>query len=364
MKKRTLHFGFGVDANYVKYAGVLMTNLVVLHPDRELHFHLACDGIEANDRHKLEIFRKIYGNVRITVYEMQDQLDALKPIKADAPTRLNRSVLLRILLPQMLNIEVERMVYMDVDVICLQRLDELFEIALQGCPVAAVLDTKSIKNAARLQLDSGRYCFAGVLVLDLVIWRCQKLTTQMTEYYQQYNSKLNMLEQDALNAVLNGAFLELDKRFNFLIEVNNPLMAVYPANTALLHCVNEAKAWTHGCLPEIRELYWRYVRQSPWCDLQPVEPTTVKAAFLAGTTAELQNEYEQARKYYVVTINSFTKHYQNTMPQLLETARQECMAAALAERRGNMQTAVRYYGMAAKHFMEQYLRDNPELAGR
>ena len=31
MKKRTLHFGFGVDANYVKYAGVLMTNLVVLH---------------------------------------------------------------------------------------------------------------------------------------------------------------------------------------------------------------------------------------------------------------------------------------------------------------------------------------------
>jgi len=52
------------------------------------------------------------------------------------------------------------------------------------------------------------------------------------------------------------------------------------------------------------------------------------------------------------------------MPQLLETARQECMAAALAERRGNMQTAVRYYGMAAKHFMEQYLRDNPELAGR
>lgn len=186
----------------------------------------------------------------------------------------------------------------------------------------------------------------------------------MTEYYQQYNSKLNMLEQDALNAVLNGAFLELDKRFNFLIEVNNPLMSVYPANTALLHCVNEAKAWTHGCLPEIRELYWRYVRQSPWCDLQPVEPTTVKAAFLAGTTAELQNEYEQARKYYVVTINSFTKHYQNTMPQLLETARQECMAAALAERRGNMQAAVRYYGMAAKHFMEQYLRDNPELAGR
>lgn len=58
MKKRTLHFGFGVDANYVKYAGVLMTNLVVLHPDRELHFHLACDGIEANDRHKLENFRK------------------------------------------------------------------------------------------------------------------------------------------------------------------------------------------------------------------------------------------------------------------------------------------------------------------
>ena len=32
MSEQVYDFGFGVDANYVKYAGVLMTNLVLQHP--------------------------------------------------------------------------------------------------------------------------------------------------------------------------------------------------------------------------------------------------------------------------------------------------------------------------------------------
>lgn len=45
MSEKVYHFGFGVDANYVKYAGILMTNLTELHPRQRLCFHFACDGI-------------------------------------------------------------------------------------------------------------------------------------------------------------------------------------------------------------------------------------------------------------------------------------------------------------------------------
>lgn len=44
MSEQVYHFGFGVDARYVKYAGVLMTNLVHQHLGQPLCFHLACDG--------------------------------------------------------------------------------------------------------------------------------------------------------------------------------------------------------------------------------------------------------------------------------------------------------------------------------
>lgn len=363
MSGQTYHFGFGVDANYVKYAGVLMTNLVLLHPDRELCFHLACDGIDDADRQKVNEFMEHYPNASVLIYDVRHELDSLKPIRKDAPQRLHRSVLLRVLLPEYVPQEVKRLVYMDVDVICRHSLDEFFSIDLQDKAVAAVKDTKSVQNAAALGLSSNKYFFAGMMVIAAACWRKKKMTARIISYYQQHSDRLRFLEQDALNAVINGDFVELDKRYNFLIEVNNPLMCNYPASAVILHCVNEAKAWTKGCLPEIRELYWQYVRRSPWNDLQPSEPTTVKAAFLAATTEELHGKYEQARRYYVMVINRFTEYYQNKAPGLLQEARKECLAAAAAERRGEDAVAVRFYGLAARRLMEQYLRDNPELSG-
>ena len=181
------------------------------------------------------------------------------------------------------------------------------------------------------------------------------------DYLVHQTEKLLLAEQDALNVVINGEFVELEERFNHLIEVNNPLMAGYNDTDVILHCVNETKAWTQGCLKPICELYWCYVRQSLWHDLQPSEPTTVKAAFLAATTAELQGEHEQARRYYVAVINRFTDYYQNKAPQLLQAVRRECLAAAAAEKQGEAALAVRCYGLAARRLMEQYLRDNPGL---
>lgn len=361
MEKRTMHFGFGVDANYVKYAGVLMTNLAVLHPDRPLYFHLACDGIEAADRQKLEALVHKHKNVRVDVYDLCRQLDALKPVSSKVPPRLNRSMLLRILLPSLVPQQIRRLVYLDVDVICINRLDELFRLALQGQAIGAVRDTKSAENAAALGLTGSKYFFSGVLVIDVPVWHSLQLTERVAAYYQQNSEKLLLADQDALNAVIDGSFTELDKRYNFLIEVNNPLMCAYPANAAILHCVNETKAWTQGCLKSIRELYWRYVRQSPWHDLQPSEPATVKAAFLAATTAELEGEYGQARRYYVAVINRFTEYYYDKAPQLLQAAQQECLAAAAAEKQGEAVLAVRCYGLAARLLMEQYLRENPEF---
>ena len=364
MNEQVYHFGFGVNANYVKYAGVLMTNLVLQHPGQTLHFHLACDGINEDDQRRLAEFSRLHSNVQVFIYDTVTRLEQLNPIRADAPSRLNRSVLLRILLPSLLPQNVQRLVYMDVDVICLQPLNKLFTMAMDGLAVAAAQDTHSKQNAAALGLASGKYCFAGVMVIDLQAWRQQDLTARIVSYYQQHSAQLSFLEQDALNAVIDGAFVRLDKKYNYLVEVNNPLMVKNLDNTAILHCVNEAKAWTKGCVPQIYELYWQYVRQSPWHDLQPVEPTTVKAAFLAATTAELQGDYAEARKYYVVVINRFTEHYQNKAPQLLQAAKQECLTADTAERRGDAATAVRYYGLAAKRLTEQYLRDNSELVDR
>lgn len=361
MSEKVYHFGFGVDANYVKYAGILMTNLTELHPRQRLCFHFACDGIEADDQKRLAAFARQHRNVKIKLYDLSSQLDLLNPISKAAPQRLHRAVLLRILLPSVINTKLERLVYMDVDVICCQPLDELFSVDLEGHPAGAVAGPDSKRNADRLKLKSGRNYCAGLLVFNLPVWRRKQITQRVVSCYQERTEELVLLEQDALNLVLDGDFLTLDKKYNLLIEVNNPLMQKYKDQAAVLHCVNEAKQWTAGCLPEIRELYWQYVRISPWPELQTSEPTTVKAAFLAATTAEVNGEAEQAIKYYGLVINRFFEHYERKKTELEESVGPLLDKGAHLANSGDYKQAAREYGVAAHRLTQYYLKEHPEL---
>ena len=82
MSEQVYHFGFGVDARYVKYAGVLMTNLVHQHLGQPLCFHLACDGIGEEDKRRLDAFTMLYRNVELYIYDMTKMLDRLNQISA------------------------------------------------------------------------------------------------------------------------------------------------------------------------------------------------------------------------------------------------------------------------------------------
>lgn len=165
MKEQVYHFGFGVDANYVKYAGVLMTNLLYQHREQPLCFHLACDGITEEDRRRLDAFTMQHSNVRLYIYDMTESLDRLNQIRSEAPQRLHRSVLLRVLLPQYVPQEVKRLVYMDADMICLRRLDELFELDLGRNAAAAVQEPNNGKKSSGCSCAGG-----GTSMPDCWFW--------------------------------------------------------------------------------------------------------------------------------------------------------------------------------------------------
>lgn len=309
MKNTTYHFGFGVDANYVKYAGVLMTNILLTHLGRPVCFHLICDGIHAEDEQRLAEFARLYANVRVHVHNATPILDELRPISPLAPPRLHRAALLRNLLPSFVEDTVERVVYMDVDMLCLKPLDELWQVQLSNRAVAAVLDVLSARRAKAINLTQPRYLSNGLMVLNLPVWRAQNLQQRILDYYQEHAHLLKLPDQDAINAVLDGKFVEINEKFSHLVEVNNPMLSKIQDNTVALHFVNEAKAWTKGCIPEIHSLYWSYVQRSLWYDMQMVEPTTIKAAFLAATTYEMQGDYQQATQYYAAVARRLTEYY-------------------------------------------------------
>lgn len=309
MFSKAIHFAFGTDADYVKYAGVLMTNLVHQHIGRPLCFHLAVDKLQKHDKERLDQFTALYRDTRIFIYQSEEIINRLNLPSHEVPPRLNRSVFLRILLPRLMPEELERVIYLDVDMLCLGRLDQLWELDLRGKPIAA-LETNSDKiSPVQQKLKSGRYFNAGLLVIDLAQWRSQNLTERVIKCYQSNTEKLLMLEQDALNLVLDGNFAPLPEKFNRQLEANNPLTAVWQPEDLILHFVNEAKPWTKGCLLDIFNLYWHNVRLSLWNDMEPLEPTTVKAGFLAGKNAEARGDHKEAAYYFGLTASRLMEYY-------------------------------------------------------
>jgi lipopolysaccharide biosynthesis glycosyltransferase len=143
------------------------------------------------------------------------------------------ATLLRLQLPSVLN-DIDRVVYLDCDLVVLNDIATLYDTDLLGLPLAACLDFwltggppfappipgwdvgewhKFLSEVVKLA-GCKTYFNAGVLVLDLNRVRDTGLIQAAEEFLEQTNYATVFIDQDALNHVINGAFVRLDLRWN------------------------------------------------------------------------------------------------------------------------------------------------------
>lgn len=128
----------------------------------------------------------------------------------------------RLLMPQVFSESVDRVIYLDADVVVLGDLGPLWDTDLEGSPYGAVIDSDWKGNAERIGLsanlqgrksDPGEYFNAGVLIVDLARWRQDRISEKALEFLERHPRTL-LADQDALNATSNGMWKKLDSRWN------------------------------------------------------------------------------------------------------------------------------------------------------
>jgi lipopolysaccharide biosynthesis glycosyltransferase len=155
--------------------------------------------------------------------------------------------------------DIDRVVYLDCDLIVLRDITTLYDTDLLDLPLAACLDFwltgappfappiagwgvgewhKFLREVVRLA-DCKAYFNSGVLVMDLKRFRNTDLIRAAEEFLEQTNYKTVFADQDALNHVINGGFVRLDSRWNVLgnrseTDLNNADREI-AASTALSH---------------------------------------------------------------------------------------------------------------------------------
>ncbi|HVY18820.1 MAG TPA: glycosyltransferase [Bauldia sp.] len=175
----------------------------------------------------------------------------------------------RLFLPDVSANDVERLVYVDVDVAVEDdRIFRLFDLDLGTHTIAAVRDLTMTfepraanKRELALAGESGKYFYSGMLVIDPDRYRAANLANRIFEYAMQNG----LHDQAAMNAILRGDWLELSPAMNMTTPIwNSFVRRAFPPS--IVHFMGPIKPW-HGGYAEdhpVRADMTRYFEVSPW----------------------------------------------------------------------------------------------------
>jgi lipopolysaccharide biosynthesis glycosyltransferase len=290
-----IHLGFGIDKNFGKFAGITITSLVHNNIGHDLIVHIVYDELLPEDMEKLQQMEVLYRNLTLHFYQITSTEGMTFVVP---PGHITQAMYYRYLFAALLSPEITRIIYLDADIICKGDILPLWQTDLQGKVLGAVRDWGEAKSCDRIGLKNGRYFNSGVLLMDLTKWRQQKLTQQLFQWLAQVGStKILWGDQDALNGVLDGDFIELPKKYNCIVINNTVLKAA--GEDVIVHYIDYVKPWhIYYYDSDEKKLYWQYVKKSLWSDLQPLDGNTVETALLTARLLHNRGEYQKASSYY------------------------------------------------------------------
>ena len=274
----TIHVALATDTAYLPWCATTVRSCLDVVAPGELHVHLVHDQpIEPTLCERLARMVRGAGGTASWHPVAAQRLEMLPSKGADSG---GRTSWIRVMLPDVLP-EVDRVVYLDADVLVLEALEPLWRTDLAGAPIAAVanvVEPDYHPHVRELGLDPmGGYFNAGVLVMDLVAMRREGAVQVLTDYVRHRGGRLPWFDQDALNVAFAGAWHHLHPRWNsqnslrtwatWATEVFGcDARAEAVEHPAILHFEGPAvcKPWHLLCDHPFRDQYLRTLARTPW----------------------------------------------------------------------------------------------------
>ncbi len=267
-----------LDANYLQHCCVMLCSLFRNSPECLFHVYLVINFEDNADLVRLKRFVAGSGHVLRIVKINDEQVNAFKTAH-----HITTATYYRLLIPALVDAGVLRILYLDVDVIIKKSVSDLWKTDIAGYALAAVCEP--LPNPRELpETPSGRKYFnAGILLLNLDVWRKENISERLLQYLQKYHTALEMLEQDALNALLYDQWLELHPKWNQTVGLyslaasqsdwDNQAIAESLQNPAIVHYTGSSKPWHYLNTHPFKHEYYTYLTFTPWQNFKHPEET-------------------------------------------------------------------------------------------
>lgn len=275
---------YASDENYVRHATASMVSLMDHNKvAAEINIHMLSMGISHESCKAMQTLCDQFGR-NLIIHELGD-IRTWFDFEFDTKG-FNAATMARLLIGRILPEDVDRIIYLDCDTIVTDDLTDLWNTDLTGCYLGMVAEpVANKKRRALLHMDDNQpYCNAGILLMNLSLWRQENAEKQVIDYYGAHYAELTAPDQDALNCSFAGKIRELPPRFNYgsvqiyypwkaqkRISAPTPFMSEedYIAGTAhpaIIHFLGEERPWRAGNKHPYTPEYNKYLSMTPWKD--------------------------------------------------------------------------------------------------
>lgn len=273
----TIHIAFIMDDNFALCTGVAITSLIHnRQADTHYAIHILCDGVSEENRNALA---QLAGDgVEIDIRRMSP--NTLYSSMTIEGLHVTSSALFKFNLPELFP-DLDRILYLDGDILILKDLAALYHTDISGYYLAAVSDVsvslwKGKTFSERLGIEHGQYFNSGVMLLNLRECRLDSITEKLIAYRR--DGVNDFMDQDALNVVLGEKTLYLSLLYNTMASVIayadlKHLRSWYPQeplssndwmeNATIYHFSSPSKPWKYSNVP-YQQAWQRYFEASPF----------------------------------------------------------------------------------------------------
>ena len=263
----TIDLLVSLDENYLPQLRVMLYSASLNNPGVHFRVFLLHRGFSTELLSSLSRQLEVL-DMELRAIRVDERLFEHAPVMKQYPQEMYYRLLAAQLLPE----DMDRIIYLDPDILVINPLTPLWRLDMGGKLFAAAAHTgmtELANNVNRLRLGTEHNYFnSGVLLIDLARCRAEVKPEEIFSYVSEHAEELLLPDQDVLNALYSSRILELDDALwnydarnfkNYLMRSNGVAdMEWVIEHTAVLHFCGRAKPWKPHYRHRFGMLYLHY----------------------------------------------------------------------------------------------------------
>ena len=255
-----------LDSGYVKVLSVMLKSLLIADKKNTFDVYVMNSTLTGNDFETIKSFLHT-DRANLIDIKVDDALLRDAPVTDRYPKEMYYRIFAAKFLPQ----TVDRILYLDPDLVVTKSLENLYNTDMGSCYFAAASHVGNLLtkvNNIRLNTEEeSPYINSGVMLMNIRLLRNEQDFTQVFEYIEKYRKLLILPDQDVISAVYGEKILPIDPYVYNMTErllihpdtiekgIN---MAWVAENTAIIHFCGRNKPWKNGYVG-VLGIIWHYL---------------------------------------------------------------------------------------------------------